>query len=44
MGFGAESRIHTAKVLRLSEDLPIVIVLLRLPNLKMTELYDNGFI
>lgn len=25
MGFGAESRIHSAKVLRLSEDLPIVI-------------------
>ncbi|GIV37538.1 MAG: hypothetical protein KatS3mg032_1917 [Cyclobacteriaceae bacterium] len=25
MGYGAESRIHTAKVLRLSEDLPIVI-------------------
>lgn len=25
MGFGAGSRIHTAKVLRLSEDLPIVI-------------------
>jgi PII-like signaling protein len=25
MGFGAASRIHTAKVLRLSEDLPIVI-------------------
>ncbi|NLI98926.1 DUF190 domain-containing protein [bacterium] len=25
MGFGADSRIHTAKVLRLSEDLPIVI-------------------
>lgn len=25
MGFGASSRIHTAKVLRLSEDLPIVI-------------------
>lgn len=24
-GFGAHSRIHTAKVLRLSEDLPIVI-------------------
>jgi PII-like signaling protein len=24
-GFGASSRIHTAKVLRLSEDLPIVI-------------------
>jgi PII-like signaling protein len=27
MGFGAESRIHTAKILRLSEDLPIVIEL-----------------
>jgi len=25
MGFGAKSRIHTAKVLRLSEDLPIVV-------------------
>lgn len=25
MGFGANSRIHTAKILRLSEDLPIVI-------------------
>jgi PII-like signaling protein len=25
MGFGAHSRIHTAKVLRLSEDLPMII-------------------
>jgi len=25
MGFGADSRLHTAKVLRLSEDLPIII-------------------
>lgn len=25
MGFGADSRIHTSKILRLSEDLPIVI-------------------
>ena len=25
MGFGAASRIHTAKLLRLSEDLPIVV-------------------
>ena len=25
MGFGAHSRLHTAKVLRLNEDLPIVI-------------------
>jgi len=27
MGFGAKSRIHTAKVLRLSEDLPMLIEL-----------------
>ena len=27
MGFGADSRLHTAKVLRLSEDLPLVIEL-----------------
>lgn len=25
LGFGADSRIHTAKILRLSEDLPIVV-------------------
>jgi len=25
LGFGASSRIHTAKILRLSEDLPMVI-------------------
>ncbi len=25
MGFGAHSRMHTAKILRLSEDLPIII-------------------
>jgi len=25
MGFGGSSRIHTAKILRLSEDLPVVI-------------------
>ena len=25
MGFGANSRVHTAKILRLSEDLPIII-------------------
>ncbi|NOZ13529.1 MAG: DUF190 domain-containing protein [Acidobacteria bacterium] len=25
MGFGASSRIHTSKILRLSEDLPVVI-------------------
>jgi uncharacterized protein len=25
MGFGASSRLHTAKILRLSEDLPVII-------------------
>jgi PII-like signaling protein len=25
MGFGAHSRVHTAKILRLSEDLPVVV-------------------
>ena len=25
MGFGAHSRLHTAKILRLSEDLPIIV-------------------
>ena len=25
MGFGANSRVHTAKVLRLSEDMPVII-------------------
>ena len=25
MGYGAASRIHTAKILRLSEDLPVII-------------------
>jgi PII-like signaling protein len=32
MGFGAKSRIHTAKVLRLSEDLPIVIEIVDLSD------------
>jgi uncharacterized protein len=32
MGFGADSRLHTAKVLRLSEDLPIVIEIVDKPE------------
>jgi PII-like signaling protein len=28
MGFGANSRVHTTKVLRLSEDLPVIIELI----------------
>ncbi len=32
MGFGADSRIHTAKILRLSEDLPIVVEIVDTPE------------
>ena len=32
MGFGAHSRLHTAKILRLSEDLPIVIAIVDTPE------------
>ena len=32
MGFGADSRLHTAKILRLSEDLPIVIEIVDCPE------------
>ncbi len=32
LGFGANSRIHTAKILRLSEDLPIVIEIVDQPE------------
>lgn len=31
-GFGAHSRLHTAKILRLSEDLPIVVEIVDLPE------------
>ncbi len=32
LGFGASSRIHTAKILRLSEDLPLVIEIVDKPE------------
>lgn len=32
MGFGASSRIHTAKILRLSDDLPMVIEIVDRPD------------
>jgi PII-like signaling protein len=32
IGFGANSRIHTAKILRLSEDLPVVIEIVDTPE------------
>jgi PII-like signaling protein len=31
MGFGASSRLHTAKILRLSEDLPLIIEIVDTP-------------
>lgn len=36
MGFGVNSRIHTAKILRLSEDLPLVIEIVD-EEIKITE-------
>ena len=32
MGYGANSRIHTARILRLSEDLPIVVEIVDAPD------------
>jgi PII-like signaling protein len=32
MGFGAASRMHTAKILRLSEDLPVVVEIVDAPD------------
>ena len=32
MGFGTDSRIHTAKILRLSEDLPVIIEIVDKPE------------
>ncbi len=32
MGFGADSRMHTAKILRLSQDLPIVVEIVDTPE------------
>jgi PII-like signaling protein len=32
MGYGAESRVHTAKLLELSEDLPIVVEIVDTPE------------
>ena len=40
MGFGADSRIHTSKILRLSEDLPIVVEIVDSPG-KIAELLPH---
>lgn len=45
MGFGLHSRIHTAKILRLSEDLPIIIEIVDKPDRIQAILPDiNGMI
>lgn len=50
MGFGADSRIHTASILRLSEDLPIVVTIVdgteRIANFlpTLTSIVDAGLI
>ncbi len=50
MGFGAHSRLHTAKILRLSEDLPIVVEIVDTPEKigeflpKLDEMIDEGLV
>lgn len=50
IGFGAHSRIHTAKILRLSEDLPMVIELVDQPDKiatflpELDQLMDEGLV
>ncbi len=50
LGFGAHSRIHSAKILRLSEDLPIVIEIVDRPERiagflpKLDEMIGEGLV
>jgi uncharacterized protein len=50
MGFGADSRMHTAKILRLSEDLPIVVEIVDTPERiadllpELDKMIDEGLI
>ena len=50
MGFGAHSRMHTAKVLRLSEDLPVVVEIVDKPERiesflpELDEMIDEGLV
>ena len=50
MGFGAHSRLHTAKILRLSEDLPLVVEIVDTPEKiadflpKLDEMIGEGLI
>ena len=50
MGFGAHSRLHTARILRLSEDLPIVVEIVDTPEKiadflpKLDEMIGEGLV
>lgn len=50
MGFGANSRIHTTAILRLSEDLPVVVQVIDLPERidlllrQLDEMVDEGLV
>ena len=50
MGFGAHSRLHTAKILRLSEDLPIIVEIVDKPERieaflpRLDEIIDEGLV
>lgn len=50
MGFGAQSRLHTTKILRLSEDLPIVVEIVDKPERieaflpRLDEIIDEGLV
>jgi PII-like signaling protein len=50
LGFGAHSRIHTAKILRLSEDLPVVVEIVDAPEKieaflpVLDEMMDEGMV
>jgi PII-like signaling protein len=50
LGFGAHSRVHTSKVLRLSEDLPMVVEIVDTPEKiagflpKLDEMMDEGLV
>lgn len=49
-GFGANSRIHTARILRLSEDLPVIIDIIDIPERvekilpKLDEMVTEGLV
>ena len=50
LGFGAHSRIHTAKILRLSEDLPMIIEIVDKPERiaeflpELDQIMDEGLV